>query len=137
MNNIFIKMVTKVLFLIFVLVGVFVLYLTFDYRGSCVSDGKVWDGDEQRCRDDCLMWDREWGCIKLNYEQIDNVRECRKSGNCDDKKLLKQICFYNNKAWQVDKKACDFEFKIEECYKLDGNWEYPLTCKKIKKMKNK
>lgn len=56
----------KFIFLvIFILILSAFLYLFFDKQGTCVSDGKVWDSSENRCRDDCLSWNEEQGCIPL------------------------------------------------------------------------
>ena len=31
---------------------------------SCIDKGLVWDGDEQKCRNDCWHWSKETGCKK-------------------------------------------------------------------------
>lgn len=50
-------------------VVLFVLYKTglieYDARETCIDDGKVWDGDLQKCRDDCLTWNEKNGCVPL------------------------------------------------------------------------
>ena len=47
----------------------FVLYkiglIEYDARESCIDDGKVWDGNLQKCRDDCLTWNPKEGCVPL------------------------------------------------------------------------
>ena len=30
---------------------------------ACLDDGKVWDYAENRCRNDCLKWNENHGCI--------------------------------------------------------------------------
>ena len=32
---------------------------------ACLSNGHVWDGDLQQCRDDCLTWNEKDGCVPL------------------------------------------------------------------------
>ena len=32
---------------------------------SCLSNGHVWDGDLQQCRDDCLTWNEKDGRVPL------------------------------------------------------------------------
>jgi len=34
-------------------------------RDICFDHGKVWDGDLQKCRDDCLTWNEKEGCVPL------------------------------------------------------------------------
>ncbi|MCM1324651.1 MAG: hypothetical protein NC218_11060 [Acetobacter sp.] len=52
----------------FILVCFFIsLFLLwwFDKDGSCLDTGGVWDGNEKRCRQDCLTWNEVDGCVPL------------------------------------------------------------------------
>ena len=40
-----------------------VIGYVFDEAGDCAENGKVWDYNEKRCRDDCLTWNEVNGCI--------------------------------------------------------------------------
>lgn len=40
-------------------------YLEFD---NCLDMGNVWDYQEHRCRQDCLKWTAEQGCVPLSKE---------------------------------------------------------------------
>ena len=60
------KMAARVLFwLLFVVFAAVFLFLWFDEAGTCFDLGGVWDGNEKRCRCDCLKWTAESGCIPL------------------------------------------------------------------------
>ncbi len=55
-----------------IILGFFVLFILYktglieyDAREICIDDGKVWDGDLQKCRDDCLTWNEKDGCVPL------------------------------------------------------------------------
>ncbi len=64
------KGITSILALIILgFVVLFILYKTglieYDAKEICIDDGKVWDGDLQKCRDDCLTWNEKDGCVPL------------------------------------------------------------------------
>lgn len=106
------------------------LYFILDVKGSCASDGDVWDSDENRCRDDCLTWHQNYGCIKLTPEQMQLFDKSH--ANLDyyvPEDVYRDICFNNHKAWNLDEQYCEYNFKFEDCQKLNGNWEYPEFCK--------
>ncbi len=95
---------------------------------SCQDMGQVWDDDERRCRDDCLSWGEEYGCIKLNDTEVNLVRNCRQSRGCISREMFKDICLRNQKAYNSHTNICDFYFSAEKCGKLSAEWEYPLIC---------
>lgn len=34
-------------------------------KDSCLDSGLVWDGEQKRCRNDCLTWRLDTGCVPL------------------------------------------------------------------------
>ncbi len=95
---------------------------------SCQDLGKVWDRDEKRCRDDCLVWKADFGCIKLTAEQSEKYKNCATS-SCFSSEDNKDICLQNNKAWNEKQQVCDFYFKQSDCFKKGEDWFYPPICK--------
>ncbi len=96
---------------------------------SCLDDSKVWDYAENRCRNDCMKWNKKYGCIKLTPEQMTLFENCRHNlPNCISAAGYKEICLNNQKAWNIDEKECYFEFSEKECSKLSGQWQYPDIC---------
>lgn len=116
-----------------IFIGIVVAFVYNPYWLSidaCLDNGKVWDYKEKRCRDDCYLWREEFGCIKLNKNQLGRLKRCNgRIQDCDNDTLYREVCFNNNKAWDVDKRVCLFEFKTEDCFMLEGNWRYPDICK--------
>ncbi len=93
---------------------------------TCLDAGNVWDDDEKRCRDDCLKWNKDYGCIQITQEQ----RMLSSRGKRIPVAVYKDICLSNQKAWNNDKSDCDFYFVSANCGNLSGNWEYPDSCLK-------
>lgn len=81
---------------------------------SCIDSGNVWDGDRKECRNDCLKWDKTFGCIQLTSEQIKLLEKCRRNINCLSEEVYRDICLNNKKVWNTETKNCDFELKIED-----------------------
>ncbi len=107
-----------------------VLYIFFNDKGACLETGGVWDEEEGRCRQDCLVWNKKFGCIELTAEQVKKMESCRSiNKHCLSIDDFFVICQNNNKAWNLDNKSCRFEFEISECGKLSGHWQYPSLCK--------
>lgn len=104
----------------------------FDDAGHCASDGKVWDGSEKRCREDCLTWNKINGCIYMDEEYRKLFWACAdKTIDCDQKRLdllNKELCKKYNAPINLQYGYCDFEFEAKDCFKLEGNWEYPEIC---------
>lgn len=75
MININVKQLMWRIFLIFwnifAIIGCcIILYLSyilfFDDAGWCISSGHgVWDAEQKICRDDCLTWSKETGCVPI------------------------------------------------------------------------
>ena len=96
---------------------------------SCLDDGLVWDRKAHRCRDDCLKWDPEYGCIQLTPDQVQIFKKCKRSTRyCVSTVVYQDICLNNQKAWNLDNQECRFSFQPQDCYKLSGNWQYPEIC---------
>lgn len=95
---------------------------------SCLDDGKVWDYEQNICRDDCLTWQEEFGCIKLTKKQIEIFGKCGNSNLCPSLKTYKDVCLNNQKAWNLKSQKCKYNFGFNECFKLNGEWLYPEIC---------
>lgn len=104
----------------------------FDNLGNCKSDGGVWDYDQKTCRQDCLYWNKTNGCIKLTDEELAALENCKNQSNeCFDliyNKMYPQKCLENNGVYNLDQETCDYDFELKDCYKLEGNWQYPKAC---------
>lgn len=96
-------------------------------QDTCLDNGNVWDYQDNRCRDDCLTWNRINGCIKLTVEQIKLFKECR---NCVPRKVFDEICLNNNLPLNQKTGKCNTEFTTDECNKLGEDWIYPVICNK-------
>ncbi len=63
---------------LFLIVGWFIIaiicyavYLAMDEKGRCLSEGHgVWDADRRECRQDCLTWREDIGCVPITKENI-------------------------------------------------------------------
>ena len=97
---------------------------------TCLDNGQVWDYQKNICRNDCLIWKKKFGCIKLTPEQTKLLKQCQNLPNCPDNQTYKEICLNNQKAWNINHKECKFDFVPQECFKLSRVWEYPETCNK-------
>ena len=95
---------------------------------TCLDNGQVWDYQNNICRDDCLVWQKEFGCIKLTPKQTKLLKQCRNQPNCPNSQTYKEICLNNQKAWNINENECKFDFSPQECFLLSGNWEYPEIC---------
>ncbi|MBE6453011.1 MAG: hypothetical protein E7012_05945 [Alphaproteobacteria bacterium] len=104
------------------------LFLWFDDAGTCLDIGGVWDGTEKRCRNDCLTWRKDYGCIKFTPQQIECAKSKTNSQQCMSLSEYRILCDYNQKAWNLDTNECFFAFKITDCNLLSGNWHYPPIC---------
>ncbi len=99
-------------------------------QDRCLDNGNVWDYQENRCREDCLVWNKINGCIKMTAEQVKMFKDCRHKGaGCVPKKVFNEICLNNNMPLNKKTGECDAEFTLDKCYKLGENWIYPKNCK--------
>lgn len=98
-------------------------------QNSCLDDGNVWDYNENRCREDCLAWNKINGCIKLTEEQIKLFKKCRhQSAGCVAEEIFHEICLSNNLPLNTRTGECDVEFTPNKCHQLGKNWIYPKIC---------
>ena len=108
------------------------VYLWFDDVGDCVSSGNVWDYDKEICRKDCLLWSKKTGCVKMTNEEVDEFEKCKyQSLECYKPiydKMFPDKCFEYEGAYNLDEDYCDFEFDLNNCFKLEGNWQYSDVC---------
>ena len=125
------------LVLLFVLGALSIFFVLFFYSLAtpqyvCLDDGKVWDGKEQRCRDDCLTWNEVNGCIYMDEEYRRLFAACAdKSPDCDQKRLddlYLGLCQKYQAPVNLEYGYCDFAFEKKDCFKLEGAWAYPPIC---------
>lgn len=72
-----IKMASLVIGLAIIAIICYIIgYLLTDEEGWCLSEGHgVWDADRQECRQDCLTWRKDIGCVPITE---DNIRKKEK-----------------------------------------------------------
>ena len=147
------KRALKVLILLCV-IGYLLNSLDYFLRvDTCIDGGLVWDYDEHRCRDDCLTFVKGKGCIHrcrddcltfvkgkgciyMHQAYREVFEGCPYSSEECEKRMDKELfimCEKYQGAWNLDDKTCDFHFSLEECGKLEGNWQYPSACKQTQK----
>ncbi len=99
---------------------------------GCMDHGEVWDYHEKRCRADCVLWREDLGCVHMDEEMLTLFEACAKRlPSCDSERLdvlFIEQCYRYKKAYTLDDGYCDFDFKLEDCGKLEGNWLYPPAC---------
>ena len=71
-----------------------------------------------------------------NIKQIWFIDTCEDINYCQNG-ANKEKCLKNQNAWNINDKACLYNFVKEDCnnlnetyYNIEGNWEYPDICKK-------
>lgn len=110
------------------------IFFILDKPGDCSSSGDVWDYNEKRCRKDCLTWNKLHGCIYMNEEYQRLFMACaEKTAECNEKRLDElhiEACQKYNGALNLEYGYCDFEFTPDQCFKLEGKWQYPDVCDK-------
>lgn len=119
-------------FCFWIIVAVFAVWRIFIFleQNSCLDDGNVWDYQENRCREDCLVWNEINGCIKMTDEQVKLFKDCRhKEAGCISKEVFDDICLRNNMPLNKKTGECDAEFTPSQCNKLGDEWIYPDICK--------
>lgn len=106
-------------------------YFVFLEQNGCLDEGNVWDYNENRCREDCLAWNKINGCIKLTDDQIELFKKCRyKPAGCVAKEVFNEICLQNHLPLNQITGECDTEFTLDKCHKLGEDWIYPKSCEK-------
>mgnify|MGYP004478226825 FL=1 len=80
-------------------------------KDMCFDDGNVWDYDEDRCRDDCLLWNDKYGCVQMTPEHRKFIDECYEDWqHCDREQAHKyylELC---------EKYKVPIDPKTGECY---------------------
>ena len=57
--------------LVVIVIVCYVGYLMIDDKACCLSEGYgVWDADKRECRQDCLTWREDIGCVPITKENI-------------------------------------------------------------------
>lgn len=112
------------------------IFFILDKPGDCGSSGDVWDYNEKRCRKDCLTWNKLHGCIYMNEEYQRLFMACaEKTAECNEKRLHElhvEACKKYNGALNLEYGYCDFEFTPDQCFRLEGKWQYPNVCDKTR-----
>ena len=99
-------------------------------QDSCLDSGNVWDYNENRCREDCLIWNKINGCIKMTEQQVQLFKKCHhEPAGCIPKDVFNSICLQNNLPLNQVTGECDAEFTLDKCHKLGTDWIYPESCK--------
>lgn len=123
--------------LIYGLLALLVLWLVyaahlFLKQDTCLDNGYVWDKDKKVCCKDCLTWSKTRGAIHMSPEHLQLADKCAQNPQKCDKDLLnkytQELCLKYEAAFNIDDKYCDFDFSLNDCFKLKGNWQYPLIC---------
>ncbi len=123
----------KVVFgVLLVLIASYVVFRTLESHkiNQCLNNAMVWDYDENRCRNDCLKWGENFGCIQLTTKEIEQIDNCRYKTDCITDEMVRTICLRNDKAYDEGSRNCKYDFKLELCGKLTGIWTYPSVCEK-------
>ena len=47
----------------------------YDHKAYCLDIGKIYDPSQNICRDDCLTWDNNVGCVPITEENIKKKSE--------------------------------------------------------------
>ena len=93
-----------------------VLYYYMYPAKFCAQMNQVWDGDEKRCRDDCLVWNEANGCVYLNEEHRALFEACAdKTADCDEarlKELNVGLCHKYNAPINLKYGYCDLAFNV-------------------------
>ncbi len=67
----FFKILTFMGGLAVIVIVCYVGYLMIDDKALCLSEGHgVWDADRRECRQDCLTWREDIGCVPITKENI-------------------------------------------------------------------
>ena len=65
------KVLTFLVGLVVIVIICYAGYLMMDDKAWCLSEGHgVWDADRRECRQDCLTWREDIGCVPLTKKNI-------------------------------------------------------------------
>ena len=87
---------------------------TFLRQLSCMDSGDVWDYDEDRCREDCLLWNDKYGCVQMTPEHVKVMKDCRRGRKPCDVELAKmyseELCMKYSRRINPKTGHCTFEY---------------------------
>lgn len=79
---------------------------------SCLDLAGVWDYTENKCRKDCIVWNKYYGCVEMNEAQMAIFYDCAEnSQTCDQEKLdnmFEELCKYYNAPQDPITGSCNF-----------------------------
>lgn len=80
---------------------------------TCRDGGGVWDYDEDRCREDCLLWNDKYGCVQMTPEHMQAIKDCRMDRKRCDVELIKwhseELCMKYSRRINPNTGRCTFE----------------------------
>ncbi len=81
---------------------------------TCRDGGGVWDYDEDRCREDCLLWNDRYGCVQMTPEHVKVMKDCRRGRKPCDVELAKmyseELCMKYSRRINPKTGHCTFEY---------------------------
>ena len=81
---------------------------------TCRDGGGVWDYDEDRCREDCLLWNDKYGCVQMTPEHMQAIKDCRRDRKRCDVELIKwhseELCMKYSRRINPHTGYCTFEY---------------------------
>ena len=81
---------------------------------TCRDGGGVWDYDEDRCREDCLLWNDKYGCVQMTPEHMQAIKDCRRDRKRCDVELIKwhseELCMKYSRRINPNTGHCTFEY---------------------------
>ncbi len=81
---------------------------------TCRDGGDVWDYDEDRCREDCLLWNDKYGCVQMTPEHVKVMKDCRRGRKPCDVELAKmyseELCMKYSRRINPKTGHCTFEY---------------------------
>ena len=81
---------------------------------TCRDGGGVWDYDEDRCREDCLLWNDKYGCVQMTPEHMQAIKDCRRDRKRCDVELIKwhseELCMKYSRRINPKTGHCTFEY---------------------------
>lgn len=68
--KIFLKFLWSVFVVICAVTICIFCYFLFDKKAGCLDLGKIYDPEQNICREDCLTWDAKLGCVPVTPENV-------------------------------------------------------------------
>ena len=118
--------------------GICFFWWKFHNYEECRAQDMLWDPTQKRCRDDCYAIKEGYGCVEFSpkiAEEYNRYKECRYEGkkiaDCTTPQLdvaLSELCYEHGGLYFPEERFCEFDFSIEECFKLGEDFRYPKIC---------